>query len=93
MGFLGSGRWEAGSAGFESRLPDGVRQPGSEPAVNVVSDAGPRVVTIRLLGLRGRSSTVELQPSKLVTRVRHPSPAPAQRGASVTHMSQQAVLT
>ena len=39
------------------------------------TDAGPYPCTIRLCAPRGRSSTAELQPSKLVTRVRFPSPA------------------
>ena len=39
--------------------------------------------------LRGRSSMVEPQPSKLMMWVRSPSPAPIQIGCAFAHIAQQ----
>ncbi len=39
--------------------------------------------------LRGRSSMVEPQPSKLMMWVRSPSPAPIQFGCAFAHIAQQ----
>ena len=39
--------------------------------------------------LRGRSSMVEPQPSKLMMWVRSPSPAPREFGCAIAHIAQQ----